>query len=130
MGLIVPVPDALCLTLASYVEGQTIRDVFLLASIFHIITGMVIGGIFGTVVSMVHSISVDSLPRSLVIGVVAGALVWVGFFMPSMLTILSSMVSSKLIAASFFAHIVFGIGLGSIFWVGKESSKRLQRSKN
>ena len=111
MGSVVPLPDALCLTLASYAVREVGGSIFWLGLIVHEITGGIIGVIFGIVVSRINGLRNNSVVRTLVIGVVTGILVWTVFFTPSMLAVVPSLLSGGLIVASFVAHIVFGVVL-------------------
>jgi hypothetical protein len=117
MGALVPLPDALCLTLAAYVLGGVGGNVFLMAWLIHEITGGIIGAIFGIVAGRIHGIGNNFVGRDLALGFVTGIVVWAGFFVPSMLALMPSLLSGKLIVRSFAAHIVFGLVVGGIFQV-------------
>ncbi len=89
-------------------------NVFLLAWIFHEITGGIFGAIFGTAVRRIDGIGNKFVGRDLALGFATGLVVWAVFFMPSMLTLMPSLLSGKLIVTSFAAYIVFGLVLGGI----------------
>ncbi len=117
MGILVPLPDALCLALASYMLREVGGNVFLLAWLLHEITGGIIGAIFGTAVSRIHGVGDKFFGRDLALGFATGLIVWAVFFMPSILALMPSLLSGKLIVTSFAAHIVFGLVLGGIVQV-------------
>lgn len=117
MGALVPLPDALCLALATSLLREVGGSVFLLAWLLHEITGGIIGAIFGTVVGRIHGMGKRFVGRELALGLATGIIVWAGFFIPSMLALVPSLLSGKLIVASFAAHIVFGLVLGGIVQV-------------
>ena len=87
----------------------------------HLITGLVIGAVFGVAVTKVNAFRVTNIKRGLVWGLGAGVLVWVIFFLPLMTASgMASMLGSALMtmmAGSFAAHLVYGLVLGGIVGV-------------
>ena len=87
----------------------------------HLITGLVLGAIFGVSVTKANAFRVTNIKRGLAWGLGAGALVWVIFFLPLMMASgMASMLGSTLMtmmAGSFAAHLVYGLVLGGIVGV-------------
>ncbi len=84
----------------------------------HIVTGLVIGSIFGVAITKVNAFRVTDIKRGLAWGLGAGVLVWVIFFLPMMMasgmaTMLGSMLMTMMLG-SFAAHLVYGLILGGI----------------
>jgi Zinc finger, C2H2 type len=84
----------------------------------HLITGLVVGGIFGVAITKVNAFRVTNIKRGLAWGFGAGILVWVVFFLPTMMISgMSSMLGPMLMTmmlGSFGAHLVYGLILGGI----------------
>ncbi len=84
----------------------------------HLITGLIVGGIFGVAVTKVNPFRVINIKRGLAWGLGAGVLVWVIFFLPMM--VVSGMASmlgpmlTTMMLGSFAAHLVYGLILGGI----------------
>jgi hypothetical protein len=114
MGSVVPLPDALCLALATKIIGTSSGTAYAMGWIFHLVTGLSFGAIFGAGLSIVAKHRVNSLVRCLSLGITAGILVWAGFFMPAVAVLLPSMISGSLVAQSFASHLVFGLVLGGV----------------
>jgi C2H2 type zinc finger protein len=87
----------------------------------HLLTGLVVGGIFGVAITKVNAFRVTNIKRGLAWGLGAGALVWVIFFLPMMMVSgIASMLGSMLMTmmlGSFAAHLVYGLVLGGIVGV-------------
>lgn len=85
--------------------------------VLNLIAGIIIGAIFGYIVGYYHNIRVSTYSRGLVMGLLAGGLVWAWFFMP---VIVASMptVSGLILAEAFGGHIVFGLIMGAITAAG------------
>ena len=87
----------------------------------HLITGLVVGAIFGVVITKVNAFCITSLKRGLAWGLGTGALVWVILFLPLMMASgMASMLGSTLMtmmAGSFVAHLAYGLILGGIVGV-------------
>jgi len=87
----------------------------------HLITGLVVGAIFGVAITKVNAFRVTDIKRGLAWGLGAGVLVWVIFFLPMMMTSgMASMLGSMLMTmtlGSFAAHLVYGLVLGGIVGV-------------
>lgn len=112
MGVVVPLPDALCLQLATdiVVRGP---NTYPLAWTFHIVTGVVIGGVFGFLVSIAPLRGWGQMPRSIPLGLLTGVLVWAGFFTPSMIIFTPSAITNHILETSFAAHVIFGLVWGT-----------------
>jgi len=112
MGGIVPLPDALCLTLATDIAGRS-PVTYALAWAFHVVTGVAIGAAFGILASVVRVGSRRPMRRSIFLGLLTGMLVWAGFFTPSIVTFMPSLVTYSFVELSLAAHVVFGLVLGA-----------------
>lgn len=81
----------------------------------HLLTGTIVGAIFGVVVAKVSKLGLKSTGRALVLGAVAGAVVWVVFFIPLMASMMPSLMGMPtMVGGSFVAHVVYGLVLGGI----------------
>jgi C2H2-type zinc finger len=87
----------------------------------HVGTGLVVGAIFGLVVTKVNTFRVTSIKRGLAWGLGTGVLVWVIFFLPLMMASgMTNMLGPMLmtmILGSFGAHLVYGLILGGVVGV-------------
>ncbi len=81
----------------------------------HLITGLIVGAIFGVIIAKVSSLQLKTTGRALGLGATAGVVVWVVFFMPLMATLMPVLLGmSTLVGGSFVAHLVFGLVLGGV----------------
>lgn len=84
----------------------------------HLITGLVVGGVFGVATAKITRLHLSGIPKSIGLGIGAGILVWVIFFLPMMMALMASMIPSGqmplMIAGSFGAHLVYGLVLGGL----------------
>jgi DNA-directed RNA polymerase subunit RPC12/RpoP len=84
----------------------------------HLITGLIVGAIFGVAITKVNTFRVTDIKRGLAWGLGAGVLVWAIFFLPMMMASgMANMLGSTLMAmvlGSFGAHLVYGLILGGI----------------
>ena len=84
----------------------------------HLITGLIVGAVFGVAITRVNVFRVTDIKRGLALGLGAGVLVWVIFFLPMMMISgMASMLGSMLltmIVGSFAAHLLYGLVLGGI----------------
>ena len=87
----------------------------------HLVTGLVMGSIFGVAITRVNALRVTNVKRGLAWGLGAGALVWVIFFLPLMMASgMANMLGSALMTmmlGSFAAHLIYGLILGGIVGV-------------
>ena len=101
--------------------------------VMHLITGLIIGAIFGAVVTKVPKLQASNLAKGLGLGAAAGIIVWVVFFVPMASLSASSMhmslmsMGATMIGGSFLGHLIFGLVLGGI--VGFLLPKQLTRGK-
>jgi hypothetical protein len=84
----------------------------------HLITGLVVGSIFGAVTAKVKRFHLTSIAKSVGLGIGGGVLVWLVFFLPMMMAVMASMIPASqmptMIIGSFAAHLVYGLFLGGI----------------
>ncbi len=81
----------------------------------HLITGIIVGAIFGVVVAKVSSLRLRSPGRALGLGAAAGFVIWVVFFMPMMAMLMPTLMGmGTMVGGSFVAHIIFGLVLGGV----------------
>jgi len=87
----------------------------------HLVTGPVVGAVFGVAITKVNAFRVTSIRRGLALGLGAGVLVWAIFFLPLMMASgMASMLGPMLmtmVLGSFAAHLVYGFVLGGIVGV-------------
>jgi uncharacterized C2H2 Zn-finger protein len=91
----------------------------------HLITGILVGAIFGVVVAKVSKLGLKITGRALVLGAVAGIIVWMVFFMPMMASLMPALIGMPtMVGGSFVAQIIYGLVLGGVasFAIPKESS--------
>lgn len=92
----------------------------------HLLTGVIVGAIFGVVVAKVPRLGISSLGKGLGLGAVAGIAVWVVFFMPMMVMLMPALTGMPtMVGGSFVAHVIFGLVLGGVtsFAVPKGAAK-------
>ena len=81
----------------------------------HLMTGVIVGAIFGVAVAKVSSLRLKSFGRALGLGVVAGIVVWIVFFVPMMAMLMPALMGmGMMVGGSFVAHIIFGLVLGGV----------------
>jgi hypothetical protein len=84
----------------------------------HLITGLVVGSIFGVVTAKVTRFHLTGITKSVGLGIGGGVLVWLVFFLPMMMAVMASMIPASqmptMIIGSFAAHLVYGLVLGGI----------------
>ena len=83
--------------------------------ILHLLTGIIVGAIFGVAVAKVSRLRLKNTGRALVLGTVAGIVVWIIFFMPLMAVMMPALMGMPMmVGGSFVAHIVYGLVLGGV----------------
>jgi uncharacterized membrane protein YagU involved in acid resistance len=81
----------------------------------HIITGLIVGAIFGVVTSKVSKLGITRIGRGLGLGAAAGIVVWIVLFMPMMAALMPSLMSmGTIVVGSFVAHVIYGLVLGGV----------------
>lgn len=84
----------------------------------HLVTGLIVGAVFGVAIAKVNAFSVTYIKRGLAWGLGAGILVWAVFFLPMMIVSgMANMLGPTLMTmmlGSFGAHLVYGLTLGGI----------------
>jgi hypothetical protein len=84
----------------------------------HLITGLLVGAVFGVAITNVNLFRATSIRRGLALGLGTGVLVWIVFFLPMMMVSgMASMLGPMLmtmVLGSFAAHLVYGLALGGI----------------
>jgi NADH:quinone reductase (non-electrogenic) len=90
----------------------------------HLITGLIIGAIFGALVYKVRQLRANTIGRGLGLGAVSGIVVWIVFFIPMANALASSMgmslmgMGATMIGGSFLGHLIFGLVLGGVTAAG------------
>ncbi|MDG6917982.1 MAG: C2H2-type zinc finger protein [Nitrososphaerota archaeon] len=88
--------------------------------ILNLVTGLIIGAIFGAIVTYVRPLRLDTVAKGLGLGAVAGVVVWIVFFIPLANALASSMgmtlmgMGTTMIGGSFLGHLIFGLILGGV----------------
>jgi predicted DCC family thiol-disulfide oxidoreductase YuxK len=116
MGVVVPLPDALCVRFATGMMGQS-PSTYTLAWALHVLTGVTLGGAFSVLASRIRLEVRRPMARSVFLGLSSGVLIWAGFFIPSIAIFAPSVITDALLEASFAAHVLFGLILGATFGV-------------
>ena len=81
----------------------------------HLLTGVIVGAIFGVIVAKVSRLRLNSLGKGLGLGAVAGIVVWVVFFMPMMAMLMPALIGmGSMVAGSLVAHVIYGLVLGGV----------------
>jgi len=84
----------------------------------HLITGLVVGSIFGVVTAKVTRFHLAGITKSVGLGIGGGVLIWLVFFLPMMMAVMAPMIPAAqmptMIVGSFAAHLVYGLVLGGI----------------
>ena len=81
----------------------------------HLLTGVIVGAIFGVAVAKVPSLRLKNAGRALTLGAVAGVAVWIVFFMPMMAILMPALMGMPtMVGGSFAAHIIYGLVLGGV----------------
>jgi hypothetical protein len=84
----------------------------------HIITGLVVGIIFGAATAKVTRLHLTGIAKAFGLGIGGGVLVWLVFFLPMMRALMASMIPASqmptMIVGSFTAHLVYGLVLGGV----------------
>ena len=81
----------------------------------HLLTGVIVGAIFGVAVAKLSSLRLKNTNRSLALGAIAGIVVWIVFFMPLMGVMMPALMGMPtMVGGSFVAHIIYGLILGGI----------------
>lgn len=94
----------------------------------HLLTGLIIGAIFGVATTKVNTFRVTGPKRGLALGLGAGILVFLIFFLPMMmLSGMAAMLGSSLMpmaGGALAAHLVYGLILGGIVGVTLPKTSR------
>ncbi|HEV2227167.1 MAG TPA: hypothetical protein VGR56_10240 [Nitrososphaerales archaeon] len=81
----------------------------------HLITGVIIGAIFGVLAAKVSSLGLKTKSRVLVLGGVAGVAVFAVFFIPMMAMLMPALMGMPaMVGGGFIAHVIFGLVLGGV----------------
>ncbi len=85
----------------------------------HVITGMVVGAVFGLAVSRTPRLRVLRIGPAIVVGLAAGLVAWVVLFLPVMYVLTPTLVSAGLSGGGLLVNIIFGVILGIMFMIGQ-----------
>ncbi len=81
----------------------------------HLVTGLVIGGIFGAAVVKVSSLRLNSTGKAVGLGAVAGTVAFFIWFLPTMAILMPALMGMPtMVAGGFAAHVIFGLVLGGV----------------
>lgn len=90
----------------------------------NLVTGLIIGAIFGAIVVYVKQLRINTISKGLGLGALAGVVAWVVFFLPMANSLAASMkmslmsMGSTMIGGSFLGHLIFGLILGGVTALG------------
>lgn len=88
--------------------------------VMNLITGLVVGAVFGVLVLKVRQLRTSTITRGIGLGAIAGVVVWAVFFIPMANALASSMgmslmgMGATMIGGSLFGHLLFGLILGGV----------------
>ena len=88
--------------------------------IMNLIAGLVIGAVYGAIVTYVRQLRTNTMAKGLGLGAVAGVAVWIVFFLPMASALASSMgmslmaMGATMIGGSLLGHLIFGLILGGV----------------
>lgn len=88
--------------------------------IMNLVTGLIIGAIYGAVVVNVRQLRTNTRAKGLGLGAAAGVATWVIFFLPMANALASSMgmslmaMGTTMIGGSFLGHLIFGLIVGGV----------------
>ncbi len=121
LALMMPVNGQPFFVAAAMLMGLSGTTATIAGWMLHLITGLVVGGVFGVAITRVNAFHVTNIKRELAWGLGAGVLVWVIFFLPVMMisgmaSVLGPMLMTMMLG-SFAAHLVYGLTLGGIVGV-------------
>jgi hypothetical protein len=108
MAGVVRLPDALCLAIAKQI-GATGLTLMVVGMMFHLTTGLTVGGIFGLILARLRTYSRQSC---ITLGLLAGVIVWAAFFSPLSAELTPAIVSYNFITTALLSHFVFGLVMG------------------
>ena len=81
----------------------------------HLVTGLVIGAIFGVLLAKVSRLWPKTTGRALALGLVAGVAAFAVFFIPVMAMLMPALMGMPMmVAGGFVAHLTFGLVLGGV----------------
>jgi uncharacterized C2H2 Zn-finger protein len=81
----------------------------------HLVTGLVIGAIFGVLLAKVSRLGLRTTSRALIFGGVAGIAAFAVFFIPIMAMLMPALMGMPtMVGGGFVAHAIFGLVLGGV----------------
>ncbi|MDG6933666.1 MAG: hypothetical protein JRN68_03105 [Nitrososphaerota archaeon] len=93
----------------------------------HIITGVIIGAIFGDIIATAQKLNISSIGKGIALGAIAGIVVRLVFFMPLMAPLMPALLGvSMMVVGSLFAHLIFWIMVGSVTFLAVRSKTSLR----
>lgn len=122
LATMMPVNGQPFFVVAAMMMGLTGTMATIVGWMLHLITGLIVGAVFGVAVTKVNFFRITNVKRGLLWGLGAGVLVWLVVFIPLMMgSGMASMLGSMLmtmIVGSLGAHLAYGLVLGGIVGVG------------
>ena len=89
----------------------------------HLITGLIIGGIFGVAVTKVSSLRLGSAGKAVGLGAGAGIVAFFVWFLPMMAMLMPALMGMPMmVAGGFAAHVIYGLVLGGVVSFAVKSS--------
>ena len=94
--------------------------------VMNLVAGLLMGGIFGAATSFVPGLKLESIPKGIGLGIIAGVAAYALFFFPIFSLIVPQLYDSinSQITETLGAHIVFGIVMGGIAAAGMTTNHK------
>ncbi len=129
-------PSDLFPTLLGVTAGQQIPDASATGISIHLLASILIGAIFGILISTVGKLQIGGFGKGISLGIVTGVIAFVVLFIPAMMSMAPQMMSlmkmmnpgmsdqsimtqlqnmqPAIFAGSFLAHVIYGAVLGAV----------------
>ncbi len=81
----------------------------------HLVTGLIVGAIFGVLLTKVARLGLKTTGRALALGGIAGIAAFVVFFIPTMAMLMPALMGMPtMVGGGLVAHLIFGLVLGGV----------------